>query len=68
MYVQQETPRESTEVLMERLREFSKLLVIKSTLKISFPDFCGDPVIKNVPANSGDMGLIPGLGRFHMPQ
>ena len=68
MYVQQETPRESTEVLLERLREFSKLLVIKSTLKNSFPDFCGDPVIKNVPANSGDMGLIPGLGRFHMPQ
>ena len=23
---------------------------------------------KNPPANTGDMGLIPGLGRFHMPQ
>jgi len=51
------------------MREFSKIqMVIKSTLKNSFPDFHDDPVIKNLPANSGDMGLIPGLGRFHMPQ
>ena len=25
-----------------------------------FPD---GPVVKNIPANAGDMGLIPGLGR-----
>ena len=31
-------------------------------------DFLGSPVVKNPPANAGDMGLIPGLGRFHMPQ
>ena len=24
-------------------------------------------MIKNSPANAGDMGSIPGLGRFHMP-
>ena len=29
--------------------------------------FLGGPVVKNLPANAGDMGLIPGLGRFHMP-
>ena len=29
-------------------------------------EFPGDPVVKNPPANAGDMGLIPGLGRFHM--
>ena len=23
---------------------------------------------QNLPANAGDLGLIPGLGRFHMPQ
>ena len=23
---------------------------------------------KNLPANAGDMGSIPGLGRFHMPR
>ena len=31
-----------------------------------FWDFPGSPVVKNLPANAGDMGLIPGLGRFHM--
>ena len=29
-------------------------------------DFLGDPVVKNLPANVGDMGLTPGLGRSHM--
>ena len=31
-------------------------------------DFLGGPVIENLPANAGDMGSIPGPGRFHMPQ
>ena len=26
----------------------------------------GGPVVKNLPANVGDMGSIPGLGQFHM--
>ena len=30
--------------------------------------FPGDSVVKNLPANAGDMGSIPDLGRFHMPQ
>ena len=29
-------------------------------------DFSGGPVITNLPANVGYMGLIPGMGRFHM--
>ena len=29
-------------------------------MKCGFP---GDSVVKNPPANAGDMGLIPGLGR-----
>jgi len=29
--------------------------------------FLGGLVIKNLPANSGNMGLIPGPGRSHMP-
>ena len=29
-------------------------------------DFPGGPVVKNQPANAGDVGLITGLGRFHM--
>ena len=31
-------------------------------------DFPGGPVVKNLPANAGDTGSIPGLGRFHMSQ
>ena len=31
-------------------------------------DFSGGPVDTNLPADAGDSGLIPGLGRFHMLQ
>ena len=31
-------------------------------------DFPGSPVVKNSPANAGNMGWIPGSGRFHLPQ
>ena len=31
-------------------------------------DFPGGPVVENLPAKTGDMGTIPGLGRFHMPR
>ena len=24
-------------------------------------------MVKNLPANAGDMGSVPDLGRFHMP-
>ena len=30
--------------------------------------FPGGAVVKNLPANAGDTGLIPGLGRSHMPR
>ena len=29
--------------------------------------FPGGAVVKNTPANAGDMGSIPGPGRSHMP-
>ena len=31
-------------------------------------DFPGGAVVKNPPANAGDMGSIPGPGGSHMPQ
>ena len=31
-------------------------------------DLLGDPVDKNPPAITGDMGSTPGLGRFHVPR
>ena len=30
--------------------------------------FPGDAVVKNLPANAGDAGSSPGLGRSHMPR
>ena len=30
-------------------------------------NFPSGPVVKNPPANAGDMGLIPGPERFYMP-
>ena len=30
--------------------------------------FPGDLVVENPPVNAGDLHLIPGLGRSHMPQ
>jgi len=34
--------------------------------KTNMGDFPGGPVVKDPPANAGDMGLIPGLGRSHV--
>ena len=35
---------------------------------MSVGDFPGGPVVKNLTANTGDTGSIPGPGRFHMPR
>ena len=37
------------------------------TLERMFRDFPDDPVVENQPANAGDMGSIPVLGRSHVP-
>ena len=37
-------------------------------MKTTSEDFPDGPVIKNLPANAGDMGPISGPGRFHMPR
>ena len=39
----------------------------KCVKKIS-QDFRGGAVVENPPANAGNMGLSPGLGRSHMPR
>ena len=31
-------------------------------------DFPGGAVVENLPANAGDSGSSPGLGRSHMPR
>ena len=37
-------------------------------LRIALTDFPGGTMVKNLPANAGDMGSSPGPGRFHMPR
>ena len=37
-------------------------------IKIPMAAFPGGTVVKNPPANAGDMGSIPGPGRSHMPR
>ena len=46
-----------------RTEKWVLLVVLKVTA--DFPD---DPVVNNPPAKAGDMGSIPGPGRFHMAQ
>ena len=36
--------------------------------KIITRGFPGGAVVKNLPANAGDTGSSPGLGRSHMPR
>ena len=38
------------------------------TKNLELLDFPGGTVDKNLPANTGDTGLIPGPGRSHVPQ
>ena len=46
---------------------FQNMVIIlgKKQLCLGFPD---GPVVKNLPANAGDMDLIPAPGRSHMLQ
>ena len=37
-------------------------------IKNSMEGLPGGPVVKNPPANAGNMGLIPGPGGFYMPR
>ena len=40
----------------------------KHTLKKKVRGFPGGAVVENLPANAGDTGSSPGLGRSHMPR
>ena len=40
----------------------------KEIIKVRAEDFPGGAVVKNLPANAGDTGSSPGLGRSHIPQ
>ena len=42
-------------------------LGLNLSVKKELLGFPGGSVVKNAPANAGDTGLIPDLGRSHMP-
>ena len=44
------------------------LVCFTCSFKIPPRDFPGGPVVKNLPANAGDPGSIPGQGRSHILQ
>ena len=41
---------------------------VESLMKEKAPGFPGGAVVENPPANAGDTGSSPGLGRSHMPR
>ena len=40
--------------------------ILAAIEKFTLRDLPGGPVVKNLPANAGDMGLVPAPGRFHI--
>ena len=59
-----EYPKNATRKLLEPINEFGKV----AGYKIDAQGFLGGTVVKNPPANAGDTGSSPGLGRSHMPR
>ena len=51
-----------------KLNTFGKIETIKFKKKKSRVGFPGGSVVKNPPANAGDMTSIPDPGRSHVPQ
>ena len=52
----------------DNLKESSWKLTPMDIKTYTTQDFPGGAVVKNPPANAGDVGLIPGPGRSHMLQ
>ena len=50
-----------------QLKIFRKGFTILDAIKSIHGHFTGGKVVKSLPANAGDTGLIPGPGRSHMP-
>ena len=59
-----ENPKDATRKLLELISEFNKVAGYEINIQRDFP---GGAVVKNLPANAGDSGSIPDLGRSHMP-
>ena len=58
-------PKRNTRRLI--LIKLSKIKHKERILKAAREGFPGGAVVENLPANAGDTGSSPGLGRSHMP-
>ena len=47
---------------------FPFVFLLNSPSKIQVTGFPGGAVVESLPANAGDTGSSPGLGRSHMPR
>ena len=66
---QENSPEKNNEADLFSLvdTKFKKEIIkILKELRKAIEDFPGGSVVKNPPANAGDMGLSPGPGRSHM--
>ena len=53
---------------LETEGNFLSMIFIKVYQKPTKAGFPGGAVVENLPANAGDTGSSPGLGRSHMPR
>ena len=60
-----EVSEETEKQAFRNWRKENPCYTVAESLVVDFP---GGPVVKNLPANAGDMGSSPGPGRSHMPQ
>ena len=64
-----DTRLRNLDILLEIFRGVRKECWIGNRqLEWSFKGFPGGAVVENLPANAGDTGSSPGLGRSHMPR
>ena len=57
--------KETSSDALQLPRHRRKIKMLLNRVVLGFP---GGSVVKSLPAKAGDLGLIPGLGRSHMPQ
>ena len=57
------------EMFLYNILKFGKMRFMKAGFRITgLWGFPGGAVVENLPANSGDTGSSPGLGRSHVPR